>query len=208
MAKNKFKNKSKRKNVKFVVKNTRGDCNKKQSNEQTAKNAFVAFRSENTTTGDSLYLDSGASAHMTPNRGILSIIKSTKVDNITAANGDGMRVKDVGSTLLNISDNEIVANNVLHVPQLSVKLLSVSKIVENGNEVIFSKNGCVIRNESGAVIAKCKAEIGVYKILMKRDNCLLTKKHDTAYTWHRRLGHVNYEAVQKNEERCGARFEF
>lgn len=141
-------------------------------------------------------------------REILSEIKSTQVDNITAANGDGMRLKGVGSTLLNISDKTIVANNVLHVPQLSVDLLSVSKICDNGNEVKFNKDGCVVKNESGAVIVKCKSENGVYKMLVKRNSCLLTKKCDTAFTWHRRLGHVNYEALQKNEERCSARNEF
>lgn len=69
-----------------------------------------------------------------------------------------MCVRGVGETLLNLSGKEIVANNVLHVPQFSVNLLSVSKICANNNSVHFNKKGCVIKNENNETIAKCKAE--------------------------------------------------
>lgn len=177
-----------------------GVCRQKEGTHtaKSAFDAFVAFHSEaKQNSEDDWYVDSGASAHMTPNAATLSETKSIKVNDISAANGDGMRVKSVGDTLLKVDDNNIVANNVLHVPTLSVNLLSVSKIVEHGNTVLFTRDGCIIKNQNGAVIAKCKAENGVYKLKAKTGSCLLTKRSESAYDWHRRLGHLNFDAMTK-----------
>lgn len=202
MSKNKSKNSNKskfqRKKCETCGKKHKGICNKKQNNEHTAKNAFSAFKCEAATDKNAWYVDSGASAHMTPNVEILSDLKTTSADCITAANGDGMCVKGVGSALLNISEKEIIANNVLHVPKLTVNLLSVSRIVENGNTVTFKKSGCTIKNANDEIIAQCNAQNGVYKMLVgKNNNCLLTNKAESAYTWHRRLGHVNFDTLKK-----------
>lgn len=97
------------------------------------------------------------------------------------ANSDGMRLNGVGNTVLSVGDTEIVANNVLHVPNLSVNLLSICKILELGNTVVFTRNGCVIKNEDGATLARCIAENGVYKLMVKKSSCLLAAKAETAY---------------------------
>lgn len=101
-----------------------------------------------------------------------------------------------GSTFVESCDEPIEIKNVLHVPGLAANLLSVSKIVENGNIVSFDKNGCTIKNSDEKVLLKCKSTCGVYKV-EPRNLCMLTKVADSAMDWHRRLGHTNYQTLIK-----------
>lgn len=86
------------------------------------------------------------------------------------------------------------------MPKLSANLLSVSKIVQNGNSVTFNPNGCFIHDSRNRLIAKCKEGNGMYKI--KSDNahlCMLVKKEasaNDAFLWHRRLGHLNFNSMK------------
>lgn len=104
-----------------------------------------------------------------------------------------MKVKSIGDTALDLHE-DVTLNNVLHVPDLGVNLLSVSKIVEKGNTVFFNSNGCTIKNTEGKVVAQVKADKGVYKLSEKSENCMMA--YDS-YTWHRRLGHLNFNSLKR-----------
>ena len=107
----------------------------KYNENGNAKNAFSAFLCEENKTD--WYIDSGASNHMTPNRNFLTNIKQMDTKNIVSANNCKMPVKCVGNMQLNLNNNVVDINNVLYVPDLIANLLSVNKIVEKGNTVIF-----------------------------------------------------------------------
>lgn len=176
-----------------------GECSQKNRETDkagTAKNAFTAFISK--CENDAWYVDSGASAHMTPYASILSNKQKCNVTEIRAANGEAMKVNFMGKTTLCLNQNEVEVNNVLHVPGLNVNLLSVGKIVEQGNTVTFDKaNGCTITNASKQIIANCKYDNGIYKFSEDRMKCLIANKKDDAFLWHRRLGHVNFQCLKK-----------
>lgn len=144
------------------------------------------------------YIDSGASSHMTPNVNILKNLRTTEVKNITSANDAKLNVNCVGDTKI----NNIDVHDVLHVPDLVKNLLSVNKIVEKGNSVLFKKSGCVIKNKTNDIVALCKPKNGTYKLNEAEDICLLTKQNNDAMLWHRRLGHVNQQTLlkMKNEK--------
>lgn len=211
-----FSNKKKfEKNKKFEKKKCttckkrhNGTCNMLKNDPNgigTAKNAFCAFvsKSEN-----DWYIDSGASNHMTPHANILANKQNCEVTEIKAANGESMKVNGTGTTTLMINNNKIDVKNVLHVPGLSVNLLSVSKIVEHGNTVTFDRNkGCTISNSNNEIIANCKPNNGIYKFNEGNMTCLIAKNDDNALLWHRRLGHVNLQCLKKmREEAIGVKF--
>lgn len=52
--------------------------------------------------------------------------------------------------------------NVLCVPKLAANLLSVSKITENGNRVVFDREGCSIINSRNEKIAYANLINGMY----------------------------------------------
>lgn len=89
--------------------------------------------------------------------------------------------------------------------------MSVSKIVECDNTIIFNKkNGCTIISAKDEIIAQCKAENGVYKFsgIPYKKNCLLAKTKQTALMWHRRLGHINYQSLKKMRDGAVLGIEF
>lgn len=101
-------------------------------------------------------------------------------------------------------DYEIKVKNVLCVPSLTTNLLSVSKLIKNGNSVDFKPNKCLIRNKSGVLVAEADLIDGVYKLNVKTKitkNCLLASSVADGNTWHRRLGHINSNDM--NKMKCG-----
>lgn len=187
------------------------DKPKNQSNgnskKEYAKNAFSAIVCENEETeyamicknnSNEWYVDSGASSHMTPFGNVLNSMKATEVMNITSANNAKLQTKGMGKAKLTVNSNEIDINEVLHVPDLVANLLSVSKIVDKGNTVIFDRNGCTIKNDRNEAIANCKPKNGVYKFTNEiNETCMLNRQNESALLWHRRLGHVNFETMKK-----------
>ncbi|KAJ6636922.1 Ankyrin repeat domain-containing protein 50 [Pseudolycoriella hygida] len=117
------------------------------------------------------YIDSVASSTMTPYGDIVNNKAKCSVKHITTADDSTMKVNCVGSVNLNVSNSCIEARDVLHVPQLSVNLLSVAKIVKSGNTVIFDVNGCRIFDRQNEIVVQCKEKDGVYKIITDNYRC-------------------------------------
>ena len=64
----------------------------------------------------------------------------------------------------------------MYVPDLMANLLSVNKIVEKDNTVIFNKdNGCTIYNKLDDIVANCVPRDGVYKF-QKRPTKILNSE--------------------------------
>lgn len=142
------------------------------------------------------YVDSGATSHMTPYGNILSDKEEIEIGHIVTANHEKIAVKYHGTALFQSNKSKIEMKKILHVPDLAVNLLSVSKMVDNSNSVTFNKAGCTIKNEKDEILASCKSTNGVY-LLELRNVCILAQSPHTAMNWHRRLGHVNFQTLQK-----------
>lgn len=142
------------------------------------------------------YVDSGASSHMTPNKNYISNVNNSSIGHIISANNAKLKVMNSGNVTLSLNENEMNLKNVLHVPELSANLLSVSAIASSGKSITFDKNGCVIRNSKQQIIAKCTEKNGTYKLNASVGMCLLAKK-ETAMTWHRRLAHINFQSMKR-----------
>ncbi|KAG6438793.1 hypothetical protein O3G_MSEX000229 [Manduca sexta] len=93
---------------------------------------------------------------------------------------------------------EISVNNVLCVPVLTTNLLSVSRIILSGNRVVFNKQGCFIYNSKNICIGEAKLENEVYRLNTVKSQQLLAATVTTSSTiWHRRLGHINANDLNK-----------
>lgn len=172
-------------------------CDKKKTKTEHAKNAFCALMCESKP--NEWYIDSGASSHMTPHADILTEKRAlSSANKIISANNAKMSVQSTGKTVLKLQDaSEIEVRNVLHVPELAANLLSVSSIVNSGNSVLFNSGGCFIRNADNALIAQCEQKNGMYKFHAIQEACMAVKQNTDAYTWHRRLGHMNLQSMKK-----------
>jgi len=88
------------------------------------------------------YIDSGATDHISMKRDWFEDYHSS-LDNstVSVANGETLNKRGFGNVVLN-SDihGKTTIQNVLHVPEMSVNLLSVSKLTKNDKVVVFDKD--------------------------------------------------------------------
>lgn len=167
---------------------------KEKRAEKSAKTAFMmGFLGTNNK--KEWYIDSGATSHMTPHADLVEN-KISESDKITAANGEKINVTGIGNGKMTFGDGNVLVKSVMHVPDLAVNLLSVSQIVKNGNSVVFDSDGCSIYNQKREKVLSVKTIGGVYRVNADDEKCFLAKNQTSALTWHRRLGHANYQVMK------------
>lgn len=118
------------------------------------------------------------------------------------ANQTSVRVQCSGdlnlTTFVKGTEYDIKVDNVLCVPNLTTNLLSVSRIVENGNRVSFNKRGCYIYNAQNDCIGEACLENNMYRLnIVKSELILAAAVQTSSTTWHRRLGHINSNDLEK-----------
>ncbi|CAH2099257.1 unnamed protein product [Euphydryas editha] len=160
-------------------------------------NAFSAVFLNGNFGKNEWYIDSGASTHMINSQeNIINVSHNLKTSQITVANSMTMPVMCSGetqiTTVIGKLQYDIVVKEVLCVPNLTTNLLSVSKLIKNGNKVSFSEEHCYIRNRENVLIGIAEMTNGVYRLKTK-PVCLLAASATVAsdIIWHRRLGHIN-----------------
>lgn len=171
--------------------------NKKSSSDSKGNSMFAAFRAE--AVMDDWYIDSGATDHMTAHRNNFDEIFDFKGE-IKAANNTVMNAVGKGNISMQMStpsgSGSVVVNDVLHVPSLGVNLLSIKKIVDHENSVIFDRNGCIILNSEKDVIATANEINGLYKLNVAKNHNAYVVKGVSNDIWHRRLGHLGSDNMK------------
>lgn len=127
-----------------------------------------------------------------------------KVPHVRVADDKVLKVISTGNIIIgvkgpNSSLNNIQVKDVLYVPDLATNLLSVSKIIESGCTVKFNEKGCIIRNSNGEIAATADRVNGTYRLNTNLHQALssVTSKGDSNFLWHQRMGHINYNDLDK-----------
>lgn len=149
-------------------------CPKRSNN---VKKSSLCAVSEGFVNPNAWYLDSGATSHMSRNR---NWIRDMKVCNNTVniANNRQVKVRGQGFCEVRVKcenfQKDLDIKDVSYVPDLSTNLLSISKITEKGNTVVFSKNECKIFDSANHVIATGIVDGGLYKLREFKQHCMVT----------------------------------
>jgi hypothetical protein len=91
------------------------------------------------------YLDSGETANMTNDRKYLvNYCKNEEIINVTCADNGKLPCEGKGDAAVRLTNDtrKTPILEVAYVPNLSVNVLSVSKLSERGHTTIFSPDGC------------------------------------------------------------------
>lgn len=143
-------------------------------------------------------IDSGASDHMTSMSSLFhTYIPCPGNKKVRLADGSFTPIAGKGSVKIS---NAITLESVLHVPNLSCNLLSVSKLSRNSNcLVIFSPQKCVFQDRNlGKEIGSAREDGGLYYFGGKDQAVGLScdvnslSIREQIMTWHYRLGHPSF----------------
>lgn len=144
------------------------------------------------------YLDSGATSHFCRESNSLAEIFNSGHAQLNLANNASTEIKARGTAIFTTNVIEKQSNirlkDTLHVPDLRTNLISVSKITDNGHDVIFKKDIATITDRNGDVKMIAKRRGGLYYVHQNSPHeCnnaseLSEKESKSLRLWHNRLG--------------------
>ncbi|XP_043721113.1 uncharacterized protein LOC122668640 [Telopea speciosissima] len=143
--------------VRFVKEKQRGSQVKKVAKRTVDKDGFTSVSYQKTafkahSRPSPWILDSDCSTHMTGDKGIFLSLDSIDGGSVRFENNDGAKIEGKGTVKLDTGN--VKTNNVLYVSSLKHNLLSVSQICDSGNQVLFTKEGCMIKKiKNGKTVA-------------------------------------------------------
>lgn len=89
---------------------------------------------------------------------------------------------------------------MIYVPELTTNLISVNAIINQGGEVIFTRNEVLIKKEGKIQLKGMKNRNGLYEVMLQREltrSYLANNKQENTKLWHWRLGHLGLHNMKK-----------
>uniref|UniRef100_A0AAV1UBQ4 Polyprotein n=1 Tax=Peronospora matthiolae TaxID=2874970 RepID=A0AAV1UBQ4_9STRA len=148
-------------------------------------------------------IDSRATSHMTPHRSDLFEYKELKTgQQVSIADGKKLQVAGVGTVKLKgLDGRRIMMVDVMHIPGLDKRLLSVGKLAGRGMRVEFQSSSCIIWSAKRAIASGKK--IGkAYFLDCEQEEARLVEyagAESEWELWHARLGHPGRSGMDKTQ---------
>ncbi|PKU87515.1 Retrovirus-related Pol polyprotein from transposon TNT 1-94 [Dendrobium catenatum] len=141
------------------------------------------------------YLDSGASSHMT--HGHENLAQSTAYqgsEHVTVGDGRSIPIAHSGTGILPTPERKLFLSQLLHIPDISHNLISISKLVtENNIAIIFEPNGYSLKDlQTNRILLQGHCKNGLYPISIQKSNdrdTALVSRTSASINWHEKLGH-------------------
>lgn len=130
----------------------------KRGNEEQAMVAALMVQQK-----DAWFVDSGCTTHMCNQRDLFVTFMDNKTK-VTVANNETLQCEGMGDIYLQLNGNMRKLSNVLYIPELSTNLLSVSRLINNGFCVKFTKEGCTINDGLGVFVGFACLQNGMYRL--------------------------------------------
>ncbi|TFY52252.1 hypothetical protein EVJ58_g10120 [Rhodofomes roseus] len=163
---------------------------------------LVAARRIPTAGTEPFVFDSGASSHLSPNKQDFYELRPIAPRGIRGVSGSVIHAYGVGKVRLHVGrGTTIVLDDVLYVPQATVRLISISALCNSaaryavhfeGKEVQITKPGGALV-ASGTLTSRRLYSLNGTPPLT--EHSYVATRLPTLDTWHRRLGHVNHRTV-------------
>jgi len=151
------------------------------------------------------YVDTGATVHISPEKSDFLTLCPIAAWSVKGVGRSSVTAIGLGDIKLRIARGvHIILQNILYIPNAAVRLISVSMLACDSQAIAhFDKASCWITNKStGGIIARGSLlptkNLYTLNLLSPHAEHTFTISHapDIA-TWHRRLGHANYQAVRE-----------
>ncbi|OWZ03230.1 Integrase, catalytic core protein [Phytophthora megakarya] len=148
-------------------------------------------------------IDTGATAHMTPHRADLFEYEALDTGiEVTIADGKKLRVVGRGTVRLTGLDSvRIMMKEVLYIPGLDRRLLSVGKLAGRGLHVEFQRSSCVIWGKARTIASRKKAG-KAYILDYQQEEARFVQYpgvNSEWELWHARIGHCNKNPLAKTQ---------
>jgi Reverse transcriptase (RNA-dependent DNA polymerase)/gag-polypeptide of LTR copia-type/Integrase core domain/GAG-pre-integrase domain len=175
-----------------------------QDPEWSPNPRFQAFTAQTTSTqgllpspnnSNNWLLDSGANNHVTSDLNNLStFFEYAGPDKLQIGNGSGLPIAHIGSAVLFVAGFSVRLNHVLHVPNFTTNLLSLSKLLQDNPSlsINFSSTSCFLKDQhSQTPPHQLLSSNGLFVLQFQPSPQAFYGIRTTSSIWHARLCHTS-----------------
>lgn len=146
------------------------------------------------------YLDTGASNHMTGSRAVFTSLDKS-INGVVKFGDDSLvEIEGRGTVLI---ETKLGAHkgltDVYYIPKLRSNIISLGQLEENGCKIAL-EDGFLKMFDKGrkllAVVPRGKNRLYILNVSLGMPVCLLSSINDSAWLWHARYGHLNFDALR------------
>ena len=144
------------------------------------------------------YPDSGATHHITNDvQSLTDPALYQGTDQLQIGNGSGLIIHSTGSSSLITRSHPLKLVNILHVPEIRKKLLSIYRLTNDNSVFIeFHSNYCVVKDEeSGRPLLRGTIKDGLYLISEAPQLEVNIGEKTSLNNWHHWLEHPNMKIL-------------
>ncbi|CAL9003904.1 unnamed protein product [Prunus brigantina] len=143
------------------------------------------------------HLDSGASFHVTSRRDFFTSYTNGDFGNVRMGNDKLSKIVGRGGISLETNTScHLVLNDVRHVPDMRLNLISTGLLDDEGYTNVFAEGKWKLSKNS-LVLARGKKENTLYMTHAKVSNGYVNAlTEDSIELWHKRLGHMREKGLQ------------
>ena len=167
---------------------------------------MMSVVTQDASTKDVWYVNSGASNHMTYHQNWFNKMKEPNKLGYVETGDDTMHpIEHVGNVPLSMHDGkEKYMADVLHVPTITKNLVSFGQMVEQGLQVRFNEHGCFVEDfkDKCRLVAKGNrvGRMFTLNVNMPRKGMAMYAQGARVIAdvdiWHKRIGHVNPQRLK------------
>jgi hypothetical protein len=169
-----------------------GDKKKKPEDLNSKKGNFSHALIAINSSPDAWIVDSGASHHMAASEVVYSSLDASKGPPILMGENSLVEVTSKGRIELTNGSFE----NMLHVPKISVNLLSVYQMINSGKFRGHLRHANQLRVATGEV--NNQSRLYTFSEFIEPDSSLLlTRADESSRIWHERFGNLNFRYMQQ-----------
>lgn len=179
----------------------------RSSKKEHKGEAIIAEVNLNSAKLNEWIVDSGATEHMTFNKDSFTQYETLSQPK-TVKFGDNNWGEGIGIGVIKVETEEAVEfslTNVLYVPQLRRKLLSISAATKLGAKGIITNNSILLKSKKGNILFEAKEKNGLYRLNLKEtivsspneEADLISESSDNLTSLHERFGHANKATLEK-----------
>ncbi|KAJ9560140.1 hypothetical protein OSB04_005300 [Centaurea solstitialis] len=151
------------------------------------------------------FLDNGASNHMTGDKEKFSELNESVRGYVRFGDDSRVRIEGKGSIFFICKNGEKrMLRDVYYIPSLCNNIISLGQLAQDGDRILMHGLFLWIHDKKGRLLMKVKqSKNRLYKIVLSHEepHCFLSRKEESSWLWHSRLGHVNFQMLKQMRDK-------